>query len=364
MADDIFISYSRKDQEFVIRLASDLDAKVDGVWFDQSDIQAGDKWRDQIAAGIRHCKVFVLVLSPDSAASPYVKDELDQALAHHKRVIPILYRTVQLTGTLKDVVSDTQYIDLRRGSYADNFQKLVDALVAAGAARQSADAARPFLRGQARTDWGAVFGKIFGWAAAWGIGWMIFWFILPWLALIFRTTDSLPGIDFVAFPVAGLLGGCLGGLVAGLVTMLSLRRNAVSIAWKHMAPAIWIWAVSGPIGAVISAAVAFGVPFVANGPSRDCTGLTPGECLAQGVGAAIGEAIGQVIVIVLVMILLLLVAWFLTGAFAGWLAIRHIRRLEPGITVGQSIWVILGWGLGALGGPILALMLVALVTQH
>ena len=37
MSDDIFISYSRKDQEFVTRLASDLNAKVTGVWFDQSD---------------------------------------------------------------------------------------------------------------------------------------------------------------------------------------------------------------------------------------------------------------------------------------------------------------------------------------
>ncbi len=41
MADDIFISYSRRNLEFVRRLAADLDRRVSGVWFDMSDIQAG-----------------------------------------------------------------------------------------------------------------------------------------------------------------------------------------------------------------------------------------------------------------------------------------------------------------------------------
>ena len=48
MTKDIFISYSRRDQEFVTRLASDLDAQVAGVWFDQSAIQLGEKWHDEI----------------------------------------------------------------------------------------------------------------------------------------------------------------------------------------------------------------------------------------------------------------------------------------------------------------------------
>lgn len=39
MQKDIFISYSRRDQEFVTRLASDLDKQVAGAWFDQSTIQ-------------------------------------------------------------------------------------------------------------------------------------------------------------------------------------------------------------------------------------------------------------------------------------------------------------------------------------
>ena len=47
MSTDIFISYSRRDQEFVTRLASDLNEHVAGVWFDQSTIRAGQNWHDE-----------------------------------------------------------------------------------------------------------------------------------------------------------------------------------------------------------------------------------------------------------------------------------------------------------------------------
>jgi hypothetical protein len=46
MADGIFISHSRKDQECVRKLAEDLNQRVeDGVWFDQSDMHTIDHGR-------------------------------------------------------------------------------------------------------------------------------------------------------------------------------------------------------------------------------------------------------------------------------------------------------------------------------
>ncbi|MGB7875742.1 MAG: toll/interleukin-1 receptor domain-containing protein, partial [Anaerolineales bacterium] len=80
MNKDIFISYSRRDQEFVMRRAGDLDKQVAGVWFDQSTIQVGQKWHDEIIDGIRECKAFILVLSPDAAESRYVREEVNKAL--------------------------------------------------------------------------------------------------------------------------------------------------------------------------------------------------------------------------------------------------------------------------------------------
>src|SRR5512133_4058489 len=121
MSNDIFISYSRRDQEFVARLASDLDAQVAGVWFDQSDIQPGQKWHDEILEGIQECKAFILVLSPDSMASRYVREEVNKALEIGKTIFPVIYRPAEWTGEFDALVREVQTLDLRSGSYTDNF---------------------------------------------------------------------------------------------------------------------------------------------------------------------------------------------------------------------------------------------------
>ena len=100
MSKEIFISYSRRDTEFVTRLASDLDAQVAGVWFDQSAIQLGENWHAEIMEGIRECKAFILVLSPDAAESKYVREELNKALELGKVIFPVIYRADKWTGEI------------------------------------------------------------------------------------------------------------------------------------------------------------------------------------------------------------------------------------------------------------------------
>ncbi|MEJ5225688.1 MAG: toll/interleukin-1 receptor domain-containing protein [Anaerolineales bacterium] len=370
MTDEVFISYSRRDLEFVSRLAADLDANVTGVWFDKSDIRAGQKWRDEILNGIARCKVVVLVLSPDSAASQYVQMEVRAALDSGKTIIPILYRPVQLTGWLGELVSDTQYIDLRQGSYADNFQVLVDGLLAAGAVRQSLrEAPRPFLLQPAKTNWGAVITKIPGWGCAWSLGWGIFWLLLIlFLILVENITGVVsdgghPLAALITVTVSGAVGGFTGGLLAGLFSMAALRRYAPSIAWKHVTPSVRIWALSGVLGLILSGVLTslllgMGMLAIQANPV-DCGGLSVGECVGAGLGSAIGTAIGTIIAIALVFLLLLGVTWFAAGLFAGWLAVRHIRTLEPGIRPGETRWVMLGWGLGAVLATITTLGVIA-----
>jgi hypothetical protein len=356
MSDDVFISYSRKDQEFVNRLASDLNEKVTGVWFDQSDIQAGQRWRDQIEQGIRDCKVVILVLSPDSVASQYVKQEINLALEKRKRIIPILYRPVNLTGSLKDLVDETQYIDLRHGSYTDNFQTLVDGLIAAGAARQT-KASQEFLRKAVPTNWGAVFAKIPGWGCAWSLGWAVFGIALLILIRLINRGSPFNGLNLIAYPIGGIIGGIVGGLVAGFFSMIALRRFAPSIGWKHMSPAFRIWALCGPLGLAISIGLMWLI-FKPPASNVDC-GSNFGCMLGAAIGQTVATVIGQMILVFFFLVLI----WFLTGLFAGWLAVRHIRRLEPGIKRGQSGWVMFSWGLGALVGGIGTFLAVAYLTS-
>src|SRR5689334_23607086 len=234
MAKDIFISYSRRDQEFVTRLAADLNEHVAGVWFDQSTIQLGQKWHDEIMEGIRECKAFILVLSPDSMESHYVREEVNKALELGKTIFPILYRPAQWTDEIETLVKEVQTLDMRSGSYTDNFRKLVDGLIEAGAGKTTG--ARPFLRQPTNTSLNVVLNKIPGWAFAWSLGWLVFWIVvLIVLAIIVANQSGLGSHDFLSFGLILLsagIGGFAGGLLAGLFTMLTLRPNAPSISWK------------------------------------------------------------------------------------------------------------------------------------
>jgi hypothetical protein len=358
MSDQIFISYSHRDEEFVTRLASDLHQKVSGgVWFDRADLQAGQLWRDKIAAGIQACRAFILVLSPDALDSVEVHKELGQALQAHKTIIPILYRPVKSFGDLESLVRSTQYIDLRAGSYADNFQKLVDGLLAAGVSTGVSQPA-PFLRQKAPTDWGAVFTRIPGWAAAWGLGWVVFWSVLG-VIVWFGSRDSQTPATLILAPLSGGLGGMAGGLLAGLFTMLALRRNASSIAWKHMAPGIRIWALVGSASILLFTAVG-AVMLAGFTPDEfDCQGVGIVECLGGTFVSSLAQSIGFIFLLIFLIFLLALAAWFITGVFAGWLAVRHIRRLEPGIGRAAAFWTSLGWGLGGVLGAFVSLAVLA-----
>ena len=368
MSKDIFISYSRRDQEFVTRLASDLNAQVAGVWFDHSDIQIGETWHDEIMEGIRDCKAFILVLSPDAAESRYVREEVNKALELGKRIFPVIYRSGQWSGEFQALVRDVQTLDLRSGSYTNNFQKLVDGLMEVGAVKSFTD--RPFLRQQTNTPLNIVFGKIPGWAFAWSLGWLVFWIVvLIVLAVIVANQHGIQGEDILNFfliLVCGSIGGFAGGLLAGLFTMLSLRPNAPSISWKHMSPTVRIWGISGPLGMVVSGIItvillsigAISVQSI----EPDCSGGF-GECVGQVIGSAIGEAIGLFVIILLVFALFVIAAWFLTGMFAGWQVTRHIRRLEPGITTRQAWGVSTGWGCGAIVAAVSMFLLLAIISN-
>jgi hypothetical protein len=121
-------------------MASDLNEHVAFVWFDRSTIQPGQKWHDEIMDGIRECKAFILVLSPDAMESRYVRDEVNKALELGKTIFPVIYRPAKWSGEFEALVRDVQTLDLRLGSYTDNFQKLVDGLIEAGAGKTT----RPF----------------------------------------------------------------------------------------------------------------------------------------------------------------------------------------------------------------------------
>src|SRR4051812_48640951 len=109
-----FFSYSRVDEEFVLKLATELRAIGVKVWLDQLDILAGERWDRAIEKALANCQGLIGVLSPESLASDNVMDELSYALEEGKLVVPLLLRPCAIPLRLRRV----QYADFSKGKAA------------------------------------------------------------------------------------------------------------------------------------------------------------------------------------------------------------------------------------------------------
>jgi len=110
---EYFLSYSRTDEELALRVANDLIAAGVSVWVDQYDIRASQHWDSAIEAAVRHCGGMLVILSPRSAQSSNVADEVAFALDAGKCVIPFLIEkcTMPLRMTRLQLIDATTNYD-------------------------------------------------------------------------------------------------------------------------------------------------------------------------------------------------------------------------------------------------------------
>ena len=86
-----FISYSREESEFALRLAGDLRKAGAQIWLDQLDIVPGKAWDDAIEKALQEASTMLLILSPASVKSDNVRNEISFAIEEKKTILPILH---------------------------------------------------------------------------------------------------------------------------------------------------------------------------------------------------------------------------------------------------------------------------------
>jgi len=100
----VFISYSRSDMEFVQQLAMDLHGAGLDVWWDLSDIQGSDVWERKIEEGLGSSEYFIVVLTPDSLQSRWVRREYLSADNKAIKIIPLRLKPCdEVPLTLRDI---------------------------------------------------------------------------------------------------------------------------------------------------------------------------------------------------------------------------------------------------------------------
>jgi hypothetical protein len=142
---EYFLSYSRADEEIALRFADDLIAAGVCVWVDQYDIRASQHWDRAIEEAVRRCGGLLVILSPRSARSVNVADEVAMAIDASKCVIPILIEkcAVPLRMTRLQLIDATSDYDHALRKCLDEIARSCLPSPASRTADASDGAARP-----------------------------------------------------------------------------------------------------------------------------------------------------------------------------------------------------------------------------
>ena len=98
---DAFISYSRKDGEFVQRLSTAFVSANRVVWVDWQNIPRGEDWWREIEIGIEHADTFLCIISEHWLTSEICHRELTYARQNHKRVVALMRQQIQGDAELR-----------------------------------------------------------------------------------------------------------------------------------------------------------------------------------------------------------------------------------------------------------------------
>ena len=102
MSGHIFISHASADDDFVKALRTALADNGLSVWVDSRNLRGGDKLAPEIENAIAEARQVIVVLSPNTINSPWVRREIQQAIEVEQRkkndgyrVVPLLLPGVQ-----------------------------------------------------------------------------------------------------------------------------------------------------------------------------------------------------------------------------------------------------------------------------
>ncbi|HEY9633856.1 MAG TPA: TIR domain-containing protein [Coleofasciculaceae cyanobacterium] len=125
---DIFISYSRKDKDFVRQLWEALTTANQETWVDWDDIPPTADWRQEIYLGIEAANNFVFIITPHSISSVVCGEELLHAIKHGKRLVPIVRQDVDYQAVHPELAKLNWIFFREQDNFDSSFQTLIGAI--------------------------------------------------------------------------------------------------------------------------------------------------------------------------------------------------------------------------------------------
>jgi len=141
---DVFVSYARSDKARVAPLVAAIEAKGWSVWWDP-EIDAGQQFDDQIEAALKGARAVLVVWTPASAASRWVRGEAREA-ADRGTLVPVRFEGASLPMDVR-AIHTTDLDGWGEDPASPPFQSLLRALTAMiarqGAAQSGTAVASP-----------------------------------------------------------------------------------------------------------------------------------------------------------------------------------------------------------------------------
>ena len=126
LPNEVFLSHSNLDGSFVSAIVDVLRHHGIPVWYSKTNLVGAQQWHDKIGAALKRCDWLVVVLSPNSVNSAWVKREVVYSLNDHRydeKIIPLLHQPCdydQLSWTLPSI----HMVDFT-GSFEDGCRSLL-----------------------------------------------------------------------------------------------------------------------------------------------------------------------------------------------------------------------------------------------
>jgi TolB-like protein len=124
----VFISYASQDASIAQQAVSALEHAGHTCWIAPRDVVPGALYASEIVRGINECRLVVLVLSAQSAASTHVGKELERASSKNRRIIALRTDATPLPSAFEYFLSESQWIEVGHGGIELATAKLVDAV--------------------------------------------------------------------------------------------------------------------------------------------------------------------------------------------------------------------------------------------
>lgn len=126
LPNEAFLSHSSANDKFVTDLSEVLQQYHVPFWYSKVNIRGAQQWHDEIGEALNRCDWFLLVLSPESVNSMWVKRELVYALEQNRfadKIVPILYQPCD-AANLSWVLPSFQHVSFQH-SFTEGCSELL-----------------------------------------------------------------------------------------------------------------------------------------------------------------------------------------------------------------------------------------------